>query len=59
MLKQTKLLKARLEESRCSGYQTNISRLRPGQDSIIAIRPWEQERFASLPKPARPHKDKG
>jgi hypothetical protein len=58
MLKQTQILKAKLEESQRSGYQTNISRLRPGQDSIIAIRPWEPERFARSPKPTRHDRDK-
>jgi hypothetical protein len=58
MLKQTQLLKTKLEESRRSGYQNNISRLRPGQESIMADRPWELERFAVSSKPAHPLKDK-
>lgn len=44
MLKQTQLLKAKLEESRRNGYKTNISRLRPGQECIMVIRPWEIEK---------------
>ncbi|MGB7210693.1 MAG: hypothetical protein WBD27_18700 [Pyrinomonadaceae bacterium] len=44
MLKQTQLLKAKLEESRRAGYQTNVSRLRPGQECIMVIRPWEPEK---------------
>lgn len=43
MLKQTKLLKAKLEESRRSGYQIPISPLRPGQESIMVVRPWAPE----------------
>lgn len=48
MLKQTRLLKAKLEESRRSGFQTPISPLRPGQESIMVVRPWA---------PAEPSKD--
>jgi hypothetical protein len=44
MLKQTQLLKAKLEESRRAGYQTNVSRLRPGQECIMVLRPWDQEK---------------
>lgn len=58
MLKQTQLLKARLEESQRSGYQTNISRLRPGQECIVAIRPWELGKFAPLPQSTHTPKDK-
>jgi DNA-binding IclR family transcriptional regulator len=46
MLKQTQLLKAKLEESRRAGYQTNVSRLRPGQECIMVVRPWEPERVS-------------
>ena len=41
MLKQTKILKAKLEKSRRSGYQNPISPLRPGQESIMVVRPWK------------------
>lgn len=44
MLKQTQLLKAKLEESRRSGYQINVSRLSPGQECIMVVRPWEPEK---------------
>lgn len=40
MLKKTQLLKAKLEESRNTGYTTTISPLRPGQESIMVVRPW-------------------
>lgn len=46
MLKQTKLLRAKLEESQRSGYQNPISPLRPGQESIMVIRRWAPERSA-------------
>jgi hypothetical protein len=48
MLKHTRLLKAKLEEARRSGYQNPIWPLRPGQESIMVVRP---------PAPAGPCKD--
>jgi hypothetical protein len=44
MLKQTQLLKAKLEASRRSGYQISVSRLPPGQECIMVVRPWEPEK---------------
>jgi hypothetical protein len=44
MLNKTQLLKAKLEESRDTGYATTISPLRPGQESIMVIRQWQQQK---------------
>lgn len=44
MLKKTQYLKEKLEQSLKTGYTTTISPLRPGQESIMVVRPWEPGR---------------
>jgi hypothetical protein len=48
MLKQTQLLKAKLEESRRAEYRINVSHIRPGQECVMVVRPWQPEKASKV-----------
>ena len=48
MLKQTEILKARLEKSRGrGGNYRGVSPLAPGQECVAIVRPWDAKTYIS------------